>query len=78
MTNSSLTSWPFNFQACRGNMLDPGVQIPILASDETDAGRRPSYEVRPCPLYKDSLIMYATPPGNSSNGSSPFSEDGNI
>jgi len=53
------------FQACRGKCLDGGVDMSVLEGDETDAGRRPSYEVRPSPLYKDGLIMYATPPGRN-------------
>lgn len=50
-------------QACRGNMLDSGADVTVLGEDQVDSAFNKHYEVRPSPLYKDSLIMYATPPG---------------
>ncbi|XP_052263175.1 caspase-7-like isoform X2 [Dreissena polymorpha] len=52
----------FFVQACRGSSLDSGVPLPVGDLDMPD-GEMPRVEVSPCPLYKDSLIMYATPPG---------------
>lgn len=52
-------------QACRGNTLDSGADLTVLGEDQVDSALNKHYEVRPCPLYKDSLIMYATPPGTS-------------
>ncbi|KAL4241051.1 Caspase-3 [Mactra antiquata] len=52
----------FFIQACRGNSLDPGVQINVQV-DEVDAVCEEIVEVTPCPIYKDCLLMYATPPG---------------
>lgn len=34
--------------------------------DEVDAKSADIIEVTPCPIYKDCLLMYATPPGNCS------------
>lgn len=52
----------FLIQACRGDELDSGVSLHV-AMDEVDASKPDTYEVVPCPIYKDFLIMYATPPG---------------
>lgn len=52
----------FFIQACRGNVLDSGVDLPVVV-DEVDAGLEEIVDVTPCPIYKDFLIMYATPPG---------------
>lgn len=54
----------FFIQACRGNELDPGVSVNVIDGDELDSKKNEEIiEVTPCPLYKDCLIMYATPPG---------------
>ncbi|XP_052791312.1 caspase-3-like [Mya arenaria] len=60
----TLTNKPrlFFMQACRGSTLDSGVDLSVYNEDSTD-GCRDKTEVTPCPLYKDFLIMYATPPG---------------
>lgn len=49
-------------QACRGSTLDSGVNLKVMV-DEVDACQAETVEVTPCPLYKDFLVMYATPPG---------------
>ncbi|KAK3586131.1 hypothetical protein CHS0354_033255 [Potamilus streckersoni] len=51
----------FLIQACRGTTLDPGVEVNLR--DEVDATIS-SPVITPAPLYKDFLIMYATPPGH--------------
>ncbi|KAL3876371.1 hypothetical protein ACJMK2_034223 [Sinanodonta woodiana] len=50
----------FLIQACRGTTLDIGVEVSLR--DEADAAVSPPV-ITPTPLYKDFLIMYATPPG---------------
>lgn len=52
----------FFFQACRGGEFDYGVHMKV-GKDEVDARPENSIEFNPCPIYKDFLIMYATPPG---------------
>ncbi|XP_053393150.1 caspase-3-like [Mercenaria mercenaria] len=52
----------FFVQACRGDKFDKGVYLQV--EDEVDAKPADdSMEFSPCPIYKDFLIMYATPPG---------------
>lgn len=53
----------FFVQACRGGNLDDGAIIAVRGRDEFDAKSIKGIEVQPCPIYKDFLIAYATPPG---------------
>lgn len=53
----------FFMQACRGSTLDSGVSLNVMV-DEVDSSQHGVVEVTPCPLYKDFLMMYATPPGH--------------
>lgn len=52
-------------QACRGSQLDPGQDMEVFQStlDEVDGFPDAKVIVSPAPLFKDCLIMYATPPG---------------
>lgn len=51
----------FFIQACRGDTFDKGAFLETR--DEVDAKPENSTEHIPCPIYKDFLVMYATPPG---------------
>ncbi|XP_025101988.1 caspase-3-like isoform X2 [Pomacea canaliculata] len=63
----TLTGKPrlFFIQACRGSQLDPGQDMEVFQStlDEVDGFPDAKVIVSPAPLFKDCLIMYATPPG---------------